>query len=196
MLSLNPNPDEPLLLNPNSNVVCNLHVYNKRSKLFCPHYGLFTRFIAVARIYMNININLDLYILLMFMLQGKVKPKVSAGGWIYSTAPAQPQLACRCNYILHMPYSKMPQEISHPINLNQSQNPYPLSSSKTHVHGWFLDFFSRDACGKLGDGFSYHCRKCNVDLHPICLTMPLTLTTHHHHDLNLTFCRFHVILVD
>lgn len=29
----------------------------------------------------------------MFMLQGKVKPKVSAGGWIYSTAPAQPQLA-------------------------------------------------------------------------------------------------------
>ncbi|KAF5736397.1 hypothetical protein HS088_TW14G00539 [Tripterygium wilfordii] len=75
----------------------------------------------------------------------------------------------------------MPQQITHPFDQNHVLY---LLSSPAYPQG----FFCCDACGKQGNGFSYHCGVCNIDLHTQCASMPL-LVTHqaHQHQLQLTF---------
>ncbi|CAL5330908.1 unnamed protein product [Camellia sinensis] len=99
--------------------------------------------------------------------------KLSVSGLIYTC-----QL---CNYYLHVKCSQMPQQIKHPFDQNHV---FSLLPTPIYPEG----IFSCDACGKQGNGFSYHCKACSIDLHVLCALMLLS-TTHqsHHHQLNLTF---------
>ncbi|XP_038723612.1 uncharacterized protein LOC120015312 [Tripterygium wilfordii] len=99
--------------------------------------------------------------------------KLKVSGWIYTCIP--------CNFFLDISCSKMPQQITHPFDQNHVLY---LLSSPAYPQG----FFCCDACGKQGNGFSYHCGVCNIDLHTQCASMPL-LVTHqaHQHQLQLTF---------
>ncbi|KAK1305422.1 hypothetical protein QJS10_CPB11g02212 [Acorus calamus] len=48
--------------------------------------------------------------------------------------------------------------------------------------------FRCDACGRQGDGFSYHCGVCGLDVHALCASMPLSVThAAHAHPLGLEF---------
>ncbi|KAA8520297.1 hypothetical protein F0562_014553 [Nyssa sinensis] len=99
--------------------------------------------------------------------------KLSVAGWIY--------ICTSCNYILHIKCSQMPQQITHPFDQNHvlSLLPNPIYPD---------GLFNCDACKKNDNGFSYHCKDCNIDLHITCASMPLMLTHQsHHHQLDLTF---------
>ncbi|KAI9169054.1 hypothetical protein LWI28_006265 [Acer negundo] len=100
--------------------------------------------------------------------------KLKASGWIYS---------CNyCNHFLHISCSKLPQQITHPFD--HQNHVLSLLPKPTYSQG----LFNCDASGKQGNGFSYHCGTCNIDLHTICATMPLLLIHQSHpHHLNLTF---------
>ncbi|KAK3224042.1 hypothetical protein Dsin_011067 [Dipteronia sinensis] len=114
----------------------------------------------------------------MFRLQ-----ELKASGWIYT---------CNyCNYFLHISCSKLPQQITHPFD--HQNHVLSLLPKPTYSQG----LFNCDACGKQGNGFSYHCGTCNIDLHTICATMPLllsfdptnltlTFSTSHSHPLIIT----------
>ncbi|XP_052194464.1 uncharacterized protein LOC127802602 [Diospyros lotus] len=108
------------------------------------------------------------------------KLPVSAGSWIYSCP--------KCSYFLHLNCSQTPLKIKHPFHPNHD---FSLLCSPTYPQG----FFYCDACGKRGNGFSYHCKACSLDLHVPCASMPLT-TTHpcHRHQLNLIFSPRHSAL--
>ncbi|KAL8500696.1 hypothetical protein ACS0TY_020325 [Phlomoides rotata] len=87
-----------------------------------------------------------------------------------------------CNFILHDKCFGMPKTISHPFH---KEHPFTLLPTPAYDQG----LFNCDACGENGDGFSYHCKPCGIDLHILCAATPLTLTTvHHPHKLDLTFC--------
>lgn len=76
----------------------------------------------------------------------------------------------------------MPQQITHPFD---HQN-HVLSLLPKPVYPEGL--FSCDACGQQGDGFSYHCKVCGIDLHILCASSPMSFThQYHHHQLQLTF---------
>ncbi|CAK7331767.1 unnamed protein product [Dovyalis caffra] len=99
--------------------------------------------------------------------------KLKVSGWIYTCT--------QCNYFLHVSCSQMPQQITHPFHQY-----HVLSLLSTPIYPGGL--FNCYACGKQGNGFSYHCGNCNIDIHTTCATMPLLFTHQsHHHQLNLTF---------
>ncbi|XP_042492475.1 uncharacterized protein LOC122072029 [Macadamia integrifolia] len=88
-----------------------------------------------------------------------------------------------CNFVLHMSCSQMPQLINHPVDTNHSLTLLP--SPTLYPDG----FFKCNACDQLGNGFCYHCRACNLNLHMICASMPMSLNHQAHpHTLHLTFC--------
>ncbi|PIA63934.1 hypothetical protein AQUCO_00201331v1 [Aquilegia coerulea] len=99
--------------------------------------------------------------------------KLKPSKWIY--------ICKACNYIIHIPCSKKPQLIHHPADPNHD---LILLSQAAYPQG----MFNSDACGHPGDGFCYHCSSCQIDLHILCASMPLSLTHHAHpHPLNLMF---------
>lgn len=94
-------------------------------------------------------------------------------GWAYTCDT--------CNYVLHTSCSKMPRRITHPSDPN---HPLTLFSSPAYPEG----VFSCNACGREGEGFSYHCDECELDVHILCTAMKLVVIHgSHHHPLNLCF---------
>eukprot|EP00262_Sarcandra_glabra_P008688 TRINITY_DN22330_c0_g1_i1.p1 TRINITY_DN22330_c0_g1~~TRINITY_DN22330_c0_g1_i1.p1 ORF type:complete len:260 (+),score=14.24 TRINITY_DN22330_c0_g1_i1:106-885(+) len=87
-----------------------------------------------------------------------------------------------CNIFLHTTCSQMPNLINHPFHPNHPLSLLPLPA---YAEG----FFKCDACGEKGNGFSYHCVACNIDLHVLCATRPLSVSnqSHHQHPLGLAF---------
>ncbi|KAL2461312.1 Cysteine/Histidine-rich C1 domain family protein [Abeliophyllum distichum] len=86
-----------------------------------------------------------------------------------------------CNYFLHKKCSEMPQKINHPFH---QQHVFSLLPKPIYPNGCF----NCDACGQVGNGFSYHCKVCTLDMHILCAVMPLSLThASHPHKLNLVF---------
>ncbi|THG19973.1 hypothetical protein TEA_029318 [Camellia sinensis var. sinensis] len=86
-----------------------------------------------------------------------------------------------CSYFLHVNCSKMPQQIKHQFDQN-----HVLSLLPTPIYP--NGIFNCDACGNQGNGFSYHCNACSIDLHLLCASMPLSVTHQSHlHRLNLIF---------
>ncbi|KAK9289961.1 hypothetical protein L1049_008123 [Liquidambar formosana] len=99
--------------------------------------------------------------------------KLEASGWIYSCST--------CNYCLHTSCSQIPQNFNHPIDPNHT---LMLLSSPVYPEG----AFKCNACGTLGDGFCYHCKECQLDLHILCAFMPSSVKHNAHlHTLNLCF---------
>ncbi|KAL5760576.1 hypothetical protein ACOSQ2_019414 [Xanthoceras sorbifolium] len=83
---------------------------------------------------------------------------------------------------VHISCSKLPQQITHPFD--HQNHVLSLLPKPAYSQG----FFNCDTCGEQGNGFSYHCGTCNIDLHTICATLPLLLSHQSHpHHLNLTF---------
>lgn len=99
--------------------------------------------------------------------------KLEVTGFIYNCKP--------CNYFLHVSCSRMSQQITHQFH---SAHPLSLFPKPAYPEG----LFNCDACGKRGDGFSYHCGVCNIDLHILCALKPLIINhLSHHHQLALLF---------
>ncbi|KAF6144553.1 hypothetical protein GIB67_006045 [Kingdonia uniflora] len=86
-----------------------------------------------------------------------------------------------CTYALHVACSQMPQHINHPAH---TQHPLTLLPTPSYPGG----IFNCDACGqKDNTGFSYSCSCCNVDIHILCATSPLSVNHQTHpHPLNLS----------
>ncbi|XP_047340351.1 uncharacterized protein LOC124943939 [Impatiens glandulifera] len=88
-----------------------------------------------------------------------------------------------CKFFLHLKCAQMPQHIKHPFDRNNNHllsllpvSPYPGGC------------FKCDACGKEGNGFSYNCGICSINLHLLCASMPLSSFHHsHQHELRLSF---------
>ncbi|TQE08330.1 hypothetical protein C1H46_006112 [Malus baccata] len=98
----------------------------------------------------------------------------ASAGWIYSCTP--------CNYLLHVSCSQMPQQITHPCD----ENKHVLTLLPTPIYSDGV--FNCCACRKHGNGFSYHCGDCKIDLHTTCASRPLVHTHHSHpHQLVLSF---------
>ncbi|XP_048426206.1 uncharacterized protein LOC125470749 [Pyrus x bretschneideri] len=98
----------------------------------------------------------------------------ASAGWIYSCTP--------CNYLLHVSCSQMPQQITHPCD----ENKHVLTLLPTPIYSDGV--FNCSACRKHGNGFSYHCGDCKIDLHTTCASKPLVHTHHSHpHQLVLSF---------
>ncbi|KAL5721727.1 hypothetical protein ACHQM5_005335 [Ranunculus cassubicifolius] len=93
--------------------------------------------------------------------------------WVYVCKP--------CNFFIDIPCSKIPKLLQHPADPNHT---FTLLAKPAYPCGEF----SCDACGKNGDGFSYNCSICGLDIHTICATMPFSVTHQTHpHPLNLVF---------
>ncbi|KAH0726164.1 hypothetical protein KY285_001872 [Solanum tuberosum] len=75
----------------------------------------------------------------------------------------------------------MPQQINHPFDKEHSLTLLPKS---IYPEG----NFRCDACGETGDGFSYHCNSCGIDLHILCAVLPQYITHRsHRHQLEIQF---------
>ncbi|XP_073030339.1 uncharacterized protein [Primulina eburnea] len=86
-----------------------------------------------------------------------------------------------CSFFLHKKCFEMPMKITHPCHKDHA---FTLLTQPAYADG----MFKCDACGKNGDGFSYHCKPCGNDLHILCSAMPLSIThSSHVHKLELTF---------
>lgn len=86
-----------------------------------------------------------------------------------------------CNFYLHKACSNLPRTLKH--QCDQSHN-LVLLSSPAYPEG----VFKCNACDSNGNGFSYHCPECQLDLHVVCASMP-PLIDHiaHGHKLGLCF---------
>nr|GMD59499.1 binding protein [Ipomoea batatas] len=97
-------------------------------------------------------------------------------------AKSAPVYTCtQCNFCLHKKCFEMPRELTHPFDTAHVLSLLPVPAYPEGL-------FSCDACGKRGNGFSYNCQPCGIDLHTICASLP-TLLAHssHPHPLSLTF---------
>ncbi|KAH6826983.1 hypothetical protein C2S53_016126 [Perilla frutescens var. hirtella] len=75
----------------------------------------------------------------------------------------------------------MPNRITHPFH---KKHAFTLLPEPAYDGG----VFNCDACRESGDGFSYHCKPCGIDLHILCAAAPLSLSTGYHaHKLELAF---------
>ncbi|XP_010544532.1 PREDICTED: diacylglycerol kinase theta-like [Tarenaya hassleriana] len=94
--------------------------------------------------------------------------------------PSYSCLACAFN--LHEKCAEMPRKIKHPFDEIHLLTLIPLPRYEEGR-------FRCDACGKDGDGFSYHCGDCGIDLHTVCANMPSHVSNQSHpqHELRLTF---------
>ncbi|OMO64568.1 C1-like protein [Corchorus olitorius] len=86
-------------------------------------------------------------------------------GWMYTCKP--------CNFSLHTSCSQLPQLITHPAHPGHSLTLLPTPA-------YPVGFFSCDACGQRGHGFSYHCSQCDFDIHSVCASKPLSLVHQSH----------------
>lgn len=86
-----------------------------------------------------------------------------------------------CNYCLHISCSQMPRQITHPADRNHTLT---LFTSPVYPEG----LFRCDACGRQGEGFCFHCKECQLDIHIRCAAMPLSVAHRaHYHPLTLSF---------
>ncbi|EYU27132.1 hypothetical protein ABFS82_02G127000 [Erythranthe guttata] len=86
-----------------------------------------------------------------------------------------------CEFLLHKKCFEMPKMITH---VGHKGHPFTLLPEPTYATG----FFRCDACWGVGNGFSYHCRPCGMDLHLLCAALPLTIThAAHAHKLHLVY---------
>ncbi|XVF55998.1 hypothetical protein PTKIN_Ptkin06aG0080900 [Pterospermum kingtungense] len=86
-----------------------------------------------------------------------------------------------CNYCLHKTCSQMPRNIDHQVD---PKHTLVLLSSPVYAAG----SFKCNACGKLGTGFCYHCKDCQLDIHTLCINKPSSVkTSTHPHKLELCF---------
>ncbi|KAI3667483.1 hypothetical protein L6452_42546 [Arctium lappa] len=86
-----------------------------------------------------------------------------------------------CNFYLHKTCFDLPQTLKH--QSDQRHN-LVLLPSPAYPEG----FFKCNACGTHGNGFSYHCPDCQIDLHTTCASMPTSINhTAHGHTLGLCF---------
>ncbi|KAK4411008.1 hypothetical protein Sango_0173800 [Sesamum angolense] len=86
-----------------------------------------------------------------------------------------------CHFFLRKKCFEMPKKITHPFH---KEHAFTLLTEPAYAEG----LFNCDACGETGNGFSYHCKPCGIDLHILCAAMPLSLThACHAHVLALTF---------
>ncbi|XVF75923.1 hypothetical protein PTKIN_Ptkin13bG0225800 [Pterospermum kingtungense] len=75
----------------------------------------------------------------------------------------------------------MPQNIQHQVD---QKHTLVLLSSPAYGTG----SFNCNACGKLGRGFCYHCKDCQLVIHTLCINKPSSVNTStHHHTLELCF---------
>ncbi|KAL4378609.1 hypothetical protein GQ457_02G011630 [Hibiscus cannabinus] len=86
-------------------------------------------------------------------------------GWMYTCRP--------CNFTLHSSCTQLPPLISHPSHPAHSLTLLPAPA-------YPVGYFSCDACGQRGHGFSYHCNQCEFDVHPLCASKPLAIHCHSH----------------
>ncbi|KAL8042703.1 hypothetical protein ABFS82_09G072500 [Erythranthe guttata] len=100
--------------------------------------------------------------------------KLQASGTMYTCQP--------CSFTLHHTCAKLPQLITHPSHGGCTLT---LLAAASYPGG----AFSCDGCGRGGDGWSYHCIRCEYDLHVSCAVKPLKIRHHSHAtcDLQLTF---------
>ncbi|KZV18163.1 hypothetical protein F511_19114 [Dorcoceras hygrometricum] len=99
--------------------------------------------------------------------------KLQPSGTMYTCPP--------CSFILHQSCVKLPQLITHPAHSGCHLSLLTMSSYPGGI-------FSCDACGRRGDGWSYHCSRCGYDLHVRCSIKPLNIRHRSHPcDLKLTF---------
>ncbi|KAL2515163.1 Cysteine/Histidine-rich C1 domain family protein [Forsythia ovata] len=99
--------------------------------------------------------------------------KLEASGIMYTCTP--------CNFSLHTACTQFPKLITHPSHPGCNLTLLPVST----YHG---GKFNCDACNRHGEGFSYHCVKCDYDLHVVCAKNPLKITHRAHScPLQLTF---------
>ncbi|KAG9442530.1 hypothetical protein H6P81_018384 [Aristolochia fimbriata] len=85
--------------------------------------------------------------------------EVALSGWVY--------LCKLCNngaFSLHVSCSQMPRLIHHP---SHAIHPLSLLPRPPYSAG----YFNCDACGRRGDGFSYHCEVCKLDLDAACASL-------------------------
>lgn len=86
-----------------------------------------------------------------------------------------------CNFFLHKTCFDLPQTLKH--ESDQRHN-LVLLPSPAYPEG----FFKCNACGTHGNGFSYHCPDCQIDLHTTCASMPPSINNAAHgHTLGLCF---------
>ncbi|KVI03546.1 uncharacterized protein LOC112512274 [Cynara cardunculus var. scolymus] len=86
-----------------------------------------------------------------------------------------------CNFYLHKKCFDLPQTLKHHSDRRHN---LVLLSSPAYPEG----FFKCNACGTHGNGFSYHCSDCQIDLHTTCALMPPSVNhTAHDHTLGLCF---------
>uniref|UniRef100_A0A7N0T804 DC1 domain-containing protein n=1 Tax=Kalanchoe fedtschenkoi TaxID=63787 RepID=A0A7N0T804_KALFE len=95
-----------------------------------------------------------------------------------------PAYGCQlCNYYLHVSCAKMPQQLQHPFDSNRT-HALTLLPKPVYPEG----LFSCDACGHHGNGFSYHCPDCKIDLHILCAALPsAAFVPSHQHQLTILF---------
>ncbi|KAI3455097.1 hypothetical protein Pfo_011760 [Paulownia fortunei] len=100
--------------------------------------------------------------------------KLQSSGIMYTCKP--------CNFTLHQSCAKLPQLITHPSHGGCSLS---LLTTASYPGG----IFSCDACSRRGDGWSYHCTRCEYDLHVTCASKPLKIRHQAHSscELELTF---------
>ncbi|KAL0464373.1 UNVERIFIED_CONTAM: hypothetical protein Slati_0324900 [Sesamum latifolium] len=72
-----------------------------------------------------------------------------------------------CRFFLHKKCFEMPKKITHPFH---KEHAFTLLTEPAYAEG----LFNCDACGETGNGFSYHCKPCGIDLHILCAAMPLS----------------------
>ncbi|KAI3788170.1 hypothetical protein L2E82_00883 [Cichorium intybus] len=86
-----------------------------------------------------------------------------------------------CNFYLHKTCSNLPRTLKHK---SDQQHELVLLSSPAYPEG----VFKCNACGFQGNGFSYHCPECQLDLHVVCASKPLSVDhVAHSHKLSLCF---------
>ncbi|KAK4436801.1 hypothetical protein Salat_0014000 [Sesamum alatum] len=100
--------------------------------------------------------------------------KLPSSGTMYACKP--------CSFTLHHSCAKLPQLITHPSHGGCTLS---LLTTASYPGG----IFSCDACSRFGDGWSYHCSRCEYDLHVTCASKPLKIRHQAHIscELELTF---------
>ncbi|XP_010557400.1 PREDICTED: collagen alpha-1(III) chain [Tarenaya hassleriana] len=97
--------------------------------------------------------------------------------------PGRSTYSCKpCNFALHESCAQMPRVMTHP---SHPSHRLTLLAFPAYVAGCF----NCDACGLTGTGFSYHCSKCEYDVHALCANNPLSVRdrSHPQHQLKLMF---------
>lgn len=122
----------------------------------------------------NISTGISNQVIAAYMLCAGCKlPANSCDDYIYSCNP--------CNFHIHLSCTKFPQLITHPCHASHPLTLLPVSTYPGGV-------FNCDACNRCGNGFSYHCKLCDYDLHIVCASKPLSVGHRlHNHPLMLTF---------